>query len=116
MADTAGDVERSSAQRLFVVSGTFTIFGRGIVLLPGVPKYEPGPRIAAGVSIELRRPNGTILLTTIRGIEWFQTPPQPSNTAADAARDRQGGSAGGDRGLVGPRLLSPVARRVSGEL
>jgi len=64
--------------RLFVVEGTFTLFGRGIALLPGLPKNEPRPRVAPGMSIELRRPDGTILATTIRAIEWFQTPPQPA--------------------------------------
>jgi hypothetical protein len=76
MGDTTGDVEGSGGARLFVVQGTFTVFGRGIALLPGVPKYEPGPRVAPGMSIELRRPDGTILATTIRAIEWFQTAPQ----------------------------------------
>lgn len=69
---------RSGGQRLFVVEGTFTIFGRGIALLPGVSKCEPVPRVAPGMSIELRRPDGTLLATTIRAIEWFQTPPQPA--------------------------------------
>jgi len=78
MGDTTGGVEGSGGPRLFVVEGTFTIFGRGIALLPGVPKHEPGPRVAPGMSIELRRPDGTILATTIRAIEWFQTPPQPA--------------------------------------
>jgi hypothetical protein len=78
MGDTTGNIEKSLAQRLFVVSGTFTVFGRGIALLPGVSKYEPGPRVGQGMSIELRRPDGTILWTKIRGIEWFQTPPQPT--------------------------------------
>jgi len=66
------------AQRLFVVEGTFSIFGLGISLLPGVSRYEPGPRVTPGMSIELRRPDGTTLATTIRAIEWFQTPPQPT--------------------------------------
>ena len=66
------------AQRLFVVEGTFTIFGQGIVLVPGVLKYEPGPRVAPGSVVELRRPNGTTVATTIRAIEWFQSPTQPS--------------------------------------
>jgi hypothetical protein len=62
------------AQRLFVVDGTFTIFGRGIALLPGLPKYEPGLRVLPGMSIELRRPDGTVLETSIGAVEWFQTP------------------------------------------
>ena len=63
------------SDRLFVVEGLFTVGGRGVALLPGVPKYEPGPRVAAGMPVELRRPDGTVLATMIRGIEWFQTPP-----------------------------------------
>jgi hypothetical protein len=78
MGDTTGGVEGSGGRRLFVVGGTFTIFGRGIALLPGVPKHEPPPHVAPGMSIELRRPDGTILATTIRAIEWLQTPPQPA--------------------------------------
>jgi hypothetical protein len=66
------------SHRLFVVDGTFTVFGRGIALLPGVPKYEPGPRVGPGMPIELRRPDGTVLATTIRAAEWFQTPPAPA--------------------------------------
>jgi hypothetical protein len=66
------------SRRLFVVNGTFTVFGRGIALLPGVPKYEPGPRVAPGMGIELRRPDGTVLATTIRAVEWFQTPTAPT--------------------------------------
>jgi hypothetical protein len=66
------------SHRLFAVEWTFTIPKRGIALGPGVPKYEPGPRIVPGMSIELRRPDGTVLVTTIRGVEWFQTPPAPA--------------------------------------
>lgn len=64
--------------RLFVVDDTFTVFGRGIALLPGVPKYETGPRVIPGMPIELRRPDGSRLETTIRAVEWFQTPPAPT--------------------------------------
>jgi len=78
MGDPTVGLAGSGGSRLFVVERTFTVFGRGIALLPGVPKFEPGPRVAPGMSIELRRPDGTILATTIRAIEWFQTPPQPA--------------------------------------
>ena len=61
--------------RLFIVDGRFTVFGRGIALLPGVPKDAAGPCVAPGMSIELHRPDGTILATTIRTVEWWQTPP-----------------------------------------
>jgi hypothetical protein len=66
------------SHRLFVVDGTFTVFRWGIALLPGVPKYEPGPRVAPGMPIELRRPDGTVLATAIRAVEWFQTPLAPA--------------------------------------
>jgi hypothetical protein len=70
--------EAAMSHRLFVVDGTFTVFGRGIGLLPGVPKDELGPRVTPGMTIELHRPDGTVLATTIRAVEWFQTPPAPS--------------------------------------
>jgi hypothetical protein len=60
---------------LFVVEETFTVRGRGIALLPGVPKNDASIRVTNGMPIELRRPDGSILTTTIRAIEWFQTPP-----------------------------------------
>lgn len=66
------------SHRLFDVDESFTIRGRGIVLLPGVPKYEPHPRVSPGMFIELHRPDGTVLATTIQSIEWFQTPSQPA--------------------------------------
>ena len=66
------------ARRLFIIEETFAIFGRGIGLLPGVLKDEPGTHVVPGMTIELRRHDGTRLATRINGIEWFQTPTTPA--------------------------------------
>jgi translation elongation factor EF-Tu-like GTPase len=56
---------------LFTVADTFVIKGRGIVLTPASGKY----RIAVGWTIELRRPDGAIRTTVVRGIEMLDPPP-----------------------------------------
>jgi len=60
---------------IFVVEDTFSIKGRdGTILAPGVPAHF---KVAVGASIELRRPDGSRLATTIIGIEFFSDPPNP---------------------------------------
>lgn len=52
---------------LFVVEDVFSIKGRdGAILTPGFPVRL---KVAAGAAIELRRPDGSRLATTIKGIE-----------------------------------------------
>jgi hypothetical protein len=59
---------------LFVVSDTFIIRGRGIVLCPGIiPKGEE--RFRWGDSVELRRPDGTVLRVKI-AIELLSPTPK----------------------------------------
>jgi hypothetical protein len=53
---------------LFIVSGTFLIRGRGLVLLPGIMSVGQ-ERFHAGEPLLLRRPDGTELLTTITSLE-----------------------------------------------
>ena len=50
---------------LFVVEDTFSIKGRGTVLVPGFPVRL---KMTAGASLELRLPDGSRLATTIGGI------------------------------------------------
>jgi hypothetical protein len=66
------------ARRLFIIEGTFTIFGLAVGLLPGVPNDEPGTHVLPGMTIELHRPDGTTLATRIQAVEWFQTPTAPA--------------------------------------
>jgi len=56
------------AQRLFTVTGTFTIPGRGIVLLPGLlPSGDE--RFKVGDPVLLRHPNGLEIRSNIGGLE-----------------------------------------------
>ena len=52
---------------LFTVKSLFTIKGRGVVAEPGVEDYKA---VRIGDPIELRRPDGTIVQTTILGVEY----------------------------------------------
>ena len=55
------------ATRLFVVEETFSFTGReGTILVPGFPDHL---EVTVGAIIELRRPDGSCLATTIKGIE-----------------------------------------------
>lgn len=54
-------------QYLFTVSVTFAIKGRGLILMPGI---QAGPKVHIGDTVELRRPDGTLFTSTIRGIEF----------------------------------------------
>ena len=54
---------------LFVVEDTFSIKGRGTILVPGFPDRL---KMTAGASIELRLPDGSRLAMTIRGIAMWR--------------------------------------------
>jgi len=60
---------------LFTVESLFTIFGRGVVLVPGLDGPLPLRRI--GEAIELRRPDGSSIRTSIGGLERHSTPLPP---------------------------------------
>jgi hypothetical protein len=51
-----------------VVEDTFTIKGRGLVLVPGILP-EGDERFRAGDPILLRKPDGSAIATTIGGLE-----------------------------------------------
>lgn len=57
---------------LLTVEETFTVAGRGVVLLP---KLEPigDERFAAGDPIRIRRPAGTDLDDFLQGVEFLMT-------------------------------------------
>jgi hypothetical protein len=63
------------ARRLFTVSDTFLIRGRGLVPVPGLPISEE--RFRAGDPLLLKRPDGTELRTTIGSLEILD--PNPTN-------------------------------------
>jgi hypothetical protein len=51
------------------VEETFTIFGRGCCVVPGVPKEGLPHSVRVGDQIELRLPDGSRFQTRIGGIE-----------------------------------------------
>src|SRR5205814_777171 len=58
------------ARRIFNVADTFTIRGRGLVLLPGLTPIN-NERFRVGDLLLLKRPDRTELVTWIAGIELF---------------------------------------------
>ena len=65
------------ARILFKIEHTFLIAGRGLVLTPGI-NPEGEERFYMGSAIEIRKPDGTSVLTTISGLELLC--PNPKNT------------------------------------
>jgi translation elongation factor EF-Tu-like GTPase len=61
------------SRHLFTVEDTFTIRGRGTVLVPGIVP-EGGERFRIGDALRLRRPDGSEVEATIDGIEFFSVP------------------------------------------
>lgn len=47
----------------------FGIKGRGVAIDPGVPYDPPTHRVFVGDDLEIRRPDGSILSTKVRGLE-----------------------------------------------
>ena len=56
-------------QFLSKVEDTFLITDRGLIIVPGIPRNEKGWKLSDGEPLELRRPDGTSLQTTIAAIE-----------------------------------------------
>ena len=56
------------------VEDTFAITGRGVVLVPGVPRGEKKYFVRVGDSLEIRKPDGQRLLTRVAGIEMCSPP------------------------------------------
>jgi hypothetical protein len=55
-------------RRLFTVTDTFLIPGRGLVLVPGIAPIDD-EQFQVGDSILLKRPDGVEIRTTIGGLE-----------------------------------------------
>jgi hypothetical protein len=60
------------ARQLFTVTETFSVPGRGIVLIPGISPVG-NERFRVGDALLLKRPDGTEIMTAIGGLE-FLTP------------------------------------------
>jgi hypothetical protein len=56
----------------------FGIKGRGIAIDPGVPHEPAVHRVFIGDDLEIRRPNGSILSTKVRGLEMGGSPQKKS--------------------------------------
>jgi hypothetical protein len=59
---------RNLARILFKIEHVFSIPGRGLVLTPGI-KPEGGECFYAGNVIEIRKPDGALVRTTISSLE-----------------------------------------------
>lgn len=58
----------ASPRCLFVIAATFAVKGRGIALAPGISP-EGDERFRVGDTVELRKPDATVVRTKIKGIE-----------------------------------------------
>lgn len=56
------------------VEDTFALTGRGVVVIPGIPQDRKKYFVRIGDSIEIRKPDGQRLLTTVDGIEMANSP------------------------------------------
>jgi hypothetical protein len=63
-------------RRLFIVSDTFLIRGRGLVLVPGVIPDEH-EQLRVGDPLVLKRPDGSEIKAAIGGLEMFTLPTKP---------------------------------------
>jgi hypothetical protein len=62
------------ARQLFTVTGTFSVPGRGIVLIPGISPVG-NERFRVGDALLLKRPDGTEIITGIEGLEFLAPNP-----------------------------------------
>jgi hypothetical protein len=67
-----------SARWLFRVFDAFNVRGNGWVLVPGVPRDNPG--VAVGDRIELRGGKGAARTATVRGIGFHAKPGSDTST------------------------------------
>jgi hypothetical protein len=77
------------SRRLFVVEDTFTITGRGLVLVPGIiPEGEE--RFRAGDPILLKRPEGSSLTCKIGALEiLMRVPPDRKRDVVIMLKERR---------------------------
>jgi hypothetical protein len=91
MGDTASTRDSGPGEvLLFVVDAAFEISGRGCVLVPGIPIGAGLPEVRIGAPLTLRRPDGSALDTTLRGVEFlnYGTRPPPRPRTAPILVDR----------------------------
>jgi hypothetical protein len=62
------------ARQLFTVTGTFSVPGRGIVLIPGISPVGH-ERFRVGDALLLKRPDGTEIVTDNGGLEFLNPNP-----------------------------------------
>ena len=75
------------ARRLLIVEGTFSIKGRGLVLVPGFLILGE-ERFQAGDPLLIHRPDGSRLEWKIGGIEIIlASPPRPRNEVSILLKD-----------------------------
>jgi hypothetical protein len=77
LRDIAGKII-GMGRMLFKVEHCFAIRNRGVVMLPGIVP-QGNERVRVGDSLQLRRPDGTAVRTSIAGLEF--TNPMPANHA-----------------------------------
>jgi translation elongation factor EF-Tu-like GTPase len=56
------------------VEDTFAITGRGVVVIPGIPQGGKKYFVRIGDTLEVRKPDGQRLLTSVAGIEMVNSP------------------------------------------
>ena len=61
---------------LFSVEDRFSIEGRGVILVPGIPRDPTLPIVRDGARIQLRKPDMTVIDTYIRSIEMIRHRPE----------------------------------------
>lgn len=59
---------------LFTVTDRFSLPGRGLVIVPGIP-WEGSPPIKRGAPLVLRTPLGDVIETSIRDLEFIRYMP-----------------------------------------
>ena len=64
----------SALSLLSRVEDTFAITGRGVVVVPGIPDDGKRYFVRIGDTLEVRRPDGQRLLTTVAGIAMVNSP------------------------------------------
>jgi len=61
---------------LFSVEDRYAIEGRGVILVPGIPRDPNLPVVRDGAKIQLRRPDLTVVDTFIRSLEMIRYRPE----------------------------------------
>ena len=75
-ADGRSCQDQGMPRLLSIVEDTFQISGRGVIVMPGIPRQRDW-RIKVGDPLFLHRPDGSALQSSVFGIE-MASPPHPS--------------------------------------